>query len=147
MEVARIISQGRISERVVVQTDEPVPQTLEEVVEVVKAVNISVKICEQIVGAPVPHAVDELVPPLQEETFEVIKLFPEEHTPRRIIQGFTPQERISERIHEQTVDQPGDMVVDMLVVMQRQVPRIQTVLKTMEAPINQATKHAQLPKT
>ena len=59
MEVARIIPQGRISERTVVQTDDvPVPQTLEEVVEVVNAVKIvsqeriSAKICEQIVGAP-----------------------------------------------------------------------------------------------
>ena len=38
----------------------------------------------------------------------MIKLFPEERTPRRIIQGLTPQERISERIHEQTVDEAGD---------------------------------------
>ena len=51
---------------------------------------------------------DELVPPFQEETVEVIKLFPEEHTPRRITHGFTSQERISERFHEQTVNQPGD---------------------------------------
>ena len=29
--------------------------------------------------------------------------------------------------------------------MQRQVPRIQTVLKTMEVPINQVTKHAEFP--
>ena len=58
------------------------------------------------------------------------------------------QERISERMHEQTVDQVTkhaeipqilyiDEVVDMLVVMQRQVPRIQTVLMTMEGPRTQ----------
>ena len=29
---------------------------------------------------PVPHAVDELVSPFQEETVEAIKLFPEERT-------------------------------------------------------------------
>ena len=94
LEVAKIIPQGRISERIVVQTDDVlVPQTLEEVVEVVKAVKIvlqvriSAKICEQIVGAPVPHAVDELAPPFQEETVEVIKLFPEEFTPRRKYRG------------------------------------------------------------
>ena len=36
-----------------------------------------------------------------------------------------------------------DKVVDMPVVMQRQVPRIQTVLKTVKVPINQVTKHAE----
>ena len=39
MEVAKIIPQVRISERIVVQTDDvPAPQILKEVVEVVKAV-------------------------------------------------------------------------------------------------------------
>ena len=74
MEVAKKIPQRRISERIVVQFDDvPVPQTLEEVVVVVKAVKIvpqeriSEGICEQIVGAPVPHAMDDLVSPFQEE--------------------------------------------------------------------------------
>ena len=41
MEVATTIPQRRTSERIVVQTDDvPVPQTLEEIVEVVKAVKI-----------------------------------------------------------------------------------------------------------
>ena len=34
----------------------------------------------------------------------------------------------------------------MLVVMQRQVTRIQTELKTMEVPINQLTMHAEFPQ-
>ena len=34
----------------------------------------------------------------------------------------------------------------MPVVMQRQVPRMQTVLKTIEVPINQVTKHAEFPQ-
>ena len=77
-------------------------------VKIVPSERISAKICEQIVGASVPQAVDELVSSFQEETVEVIKLFPEERTPRRIVQGFTLKERISERKHEQTVDQSGD---------------------------------------
>ena len=115
MEVAKTTLQGRFLERTVVQTEDvPVPQILKEVVEVVKAVKtvpqdrIPETICEQIVDAPVPQAVDEPVPSFQDEIDDVIKLFPEEHTPKRIIQGFTSQERISERINEQTVDQPGD---------------------------------------
>ena len=59
VEVAKIIPQRRISERIVVKTtDVPVPQILTEVAEVVKAVNtapqdrISETICEQIVNAP-----------------------------------------------------------------------------------------------
>ena len=43
-----------------------------------------------------------------------------------------------------------DTVVDMPVVMQRQVPRIRTVLKTVEdhnrPSINQVTKHAEIPQ-
>ena len=60
----------------------PAPQIYEEIVEVVKAVKnvpqkrISARICEQIVGAPVRHAVDELVSLLQEETAEVVQLSP-----------------------------------------------------------------------
>ena len=64
------------------------PQILKDVVEVVKAVKtvpqdriLPETICEQIVDAPVPQAVDELVPSFQEEMDEVIKLFREEHTP------------------------------------------------------------------
>ena len=33
------------------------------------------------------------------------------------------------------------------VVMQRQVPQIRTVLKTVEIPINQVTKHVKIPQT
>ena len=39
-----------------------------------------------------------------------------------------------------------DKIVDTLVVMQQQVPRIRTVLKTMEVPINQVTMHAESPQ-
>ena len=39
------------------------------------------------------------------------------------------------------------VVVTPVVVMQRQVPQIQTVLKTVEMPINQVTKHAEFPQT
>ena len=118
VEVAKNPPQGRFSERTVVQIEDvPVPQILKEVVEVVKAVKtvpqdrIPETVCEQIVDAPVSQAVDEPVPSFpsfQEEIDEMIKLFPEEHTPRRIKQGFTPQKRISERINKQTVDQTGD---------------------------------------
>ena len=38
------------------------------------------------------------------------------------------------------------VVVDMPGVMLRQVPRIQTVLKTMDVPTSQATKHAVFPQ-
>ena len=39
------------------------------------------------------------------------------------------------------------VVVDTPVVMQRQVPQIQSVSKTVEMPINQVTKHAEFPQT
>ena len=60
----------------------PALQILEEIVEVVKAGSavkivpherISAKSCEQIVDAPVQHAVDELASQCQEETLEVIQ--------------------------------------------------------------------------
>ena len=103
-EVIKLSPAKRITERTVEHiADVPVPQTLEEDVEVVKAVKIvpqerfSAKICEQIVDAPVPRAVDEPVLPFQGKTDEVIKLFPEERTPKRIIQGFTPGAHLGAR--------------------------------------------------
>ena len=57
------------------------PQILQEVVKAVKTVpqeRISAKICEQIVDAHVPQAVDAPVPSFpsfQEEIDEMIKLF------------------------------------------------------------------------
>ena len=63
VEVAKIIPQRRISERIVVKTtDVPVPQILTEVAEVVKAVNTA------------PQDRDEPFHPLKEEIHEVIKL-------------------------------------------------------------------------
>ena len=100
-----------------------------------------------------------------EETVKVTELFPQEHASERMVERISQrtqtvdaavpqrleelQERISERMHEQTVDQPGcyiDKVVDMSVVMQRQVPRVQTSLWTVEVPFNQMTKHADIPQ-
>ena len=111
-EVAKTTPQERFSKRTVVQAEDvPVPQILKEVVKAVKTVpqeRISETICEKIVDAPVPQTVDEPVPSFQEEFDKMIELFPEERVPKRIIQGFTPQERVSERANEQIVDQPGD---------------------------------------
>ena len=72
------------------------------------------------------------------------------------------QERTLERMHEQIVDVPVphgaqlaeipqnlyvDTVVDMPVVIQRQVPQIQTARKTVYVPsINEVTKHAEFPQ-
>ena len=98
VEVAKTTPQERFSERTVVQTEDvPVPQTLNEIVEVVKAVTTA----HQAVHEP-------SFPSFQEKIDEMIKLFPEERVPKRIIHGFTPQERSSERIHEQIADQPSD---------------------------------------
>ena len=83
-----------------------VPQILEEVVEVVKACyavqivpqeRISERICEQIVDAPVPHAVNEPVPQSQGLTLEVIQPIPAERIPERRVEEIIHQERISER--------------------------------------------------
>ena len=50
--------------------------------------------------------------------------------------------------HVQIPQSHVDKVVDLPVVMQRQVPLFQTVLKTGEAPsINQVTKHVEFPQT
>ena len=38
-------------------------------------------------------------------------------------------------------------LVDMPVVMQLLVPQVQTVLKTVQVPINQVTKHPEIPQT
>ena len=101
-----IIHQKRIPERVVGQIDDvPVPQILNEIVEVVKAVKnvpqerISEEIGEQIVDAPVSHS----QPQILKEVVEVVKAVKN-----------VPQEHISEKIGEQIdddivpVDQPGD---------------------------------------
>ena len=103
------------------------------------------------------------VPRLQEEIAEVIQrsvegITPQEHILERTQIDDIPvpqmldefQEYISERMHEQVVDEPvcrtvghaefpqtlhiNKVVVDLLVVMQRQVPRIQTSLMTLEVP-------------
>ena len=62
LEGSKIIPQKRIPERIVGQIDDvPVPQTLNEIVKVGKAIkivpreSISGRICEQIVDAPVSH--------------------------------------------------------------------------------------------
>ena len=166
VEVAKTIPQERISKRIVVQTEDvSVPQILKEVVEVVKAVKtvpqdrIAETICEQIVDTPVSQAVYELVPSFpsfQEEIDEMIKLFPEERVPKRISRSrsasrsvYTNRPSINQVTKHAEIPQIPyiDKVVDMPVVMQCQVPRIQTVLKIMEVPINQATKHAEFPQT
>ena len=80
----------------------------------------------------------------------MIKLFPEERTPRRIIQGVVPKAHlgawytnkpsINKVIKHAEFPQIYDIdkvVVDMPVVMQRQVPQIQTVSKTVENPTAQ----------
>ena len=90
--------QKRIPKRLVGQIDDvPVPQILNEIVEVVKAVNtvpqerISEKIGEQIVDASVSHS----QPQILKEVVEVVKA---------VKTG--PQQRISEVIGEQIVDAP-----------------------------------------
>ena len=58
-------------------------------------------ICEHIVDAPTPHAVDELVPQLQGGTLEVIQSI--------------STERISERIVEKSVAVPGPQIQEETV--------------------------------
>ena len=82
----------------------PVPQTLNEIVEVGKAIkivpqeSITGKICEQIVDAPVSHS----QPQILKEVVEVVKAVKK-----------VPQERISGRIREQIDDDLVPPRVDM----------------------------------
>ena len=119
-----ITPREHISERILL-----VHRLQEENVEVIQR-SVEGIISQEHISAR-PQVVDATVPQIMEEL----------------------QERISQRKHEQVVDapvpmtvhQPGsvlvefpqsqyiDKVVDMLVVMQRQVLRIQTVLKTVES--------------
>ena len=87
----------------------------------------------------------EYVPQVADEIIEVVRLIPQESVHQRTVEQFvrvsvpqvgeeisevvqiTLQDRISERIIDRIVDVP-------VVVMQRQVPIIQTVQKTMEVP-------------
>ena len=87
----------------------------------------------------------EYVPQVADEIIEVVRLIPQESVHQRIVEQIVPvsvpqvgeeisevvqiilQDRISERIIDRIVDVP-------VVVMQRQVPIIQTVQKTMEVP-------------
>ena len=89
-------------------TIEYVPQAVDEVVEVVRLIpqeSVQQRTVEQIVRVSVPQ--------VGEEISEVVQI--------------TPQDRISERIIDRIVDVP-------VVVMQRQVPIIQTVQKTVGVP-------------
>ena len=89
-------------------TIEYVPQVVDEVVEFVRLIpqeSVHKRTVEQIVRVPVPQ--------VGEEISEVVQII--------------PQDRISERIIDRIVDVP-------VVVMQRQVPIIQTVQKTVGVP-------------
>ena len=89
------------------QVTECVLEVMEEIVEVVRLIpqkRVQQRTVEQTVDVSVPHVVEEMV--------EVVQTI--------------HQEGISERII--------DRIVDVPVVMQRQVPAIQTVLKTVEIP-------------
>ena len=79
------------------------------------------------------------VPQVVDEIIEVVRLIPQERVQQRCprpvpqvvgeiveVVQIMPQERISKRIDDRIVDAP--------VLMQRQVPIIQTVQKTVEVP-------------
>ena len=86
-------------------TIEYVPQVMAEIVEVVRVIpqeRVQQRTVEQIVDVPVPQVVEEIV--------EVVQII--------------PQGRLSVRIN--------DRIVSVPVVMQRLVPIIQTVQKTVE---------------
>ena len=88
-------------------TIEHVPQVADEIIEVVRLIpqeSVHQRTVEHIVRVPVPQV---------GEVSEVVQII--------------PQDRISERIIDRIVDV-------QVVVMQRQVPMIQTVQKTMEVP-------------
>ena len=107
VEVAKIIPQRRISERIVVKTtDVPVPQILTEVAEVVKAVNTA------------PQDRDEPFPPLKEEIHEVIKL--------------PPMERILERTAEHIVQVPVPQTLKQVAEVVKAVPQERIPEKTGE---------------
>ena len=88
-------------------TIECVPQVVDEIIEVVRQIpheRIQQRTVEQIVHVSVAQVVEEMAGVVQ----------------------IIPQERVSKRII--------DRIVDVPVVMQRQVPIIQTVQKTVEVP-------------
>ena len=88
-------------------TIEYVPQVTEEIAEVVRLFpqeRVQQRTVEQIGHVPVPQVVEEIV--------EVVQIIPQERVSKRII----------------------DRIFVVPVVMQRQVPTIQTVQKTVEDP-------------
>ena len=100
-------------------TIEYVPQIMEEIAEVVRLVpqeRVHQRTAERIVHVPVPQVVEEKAGVVQ----------------------IIPQDRISKCI--------VDRIVDVLVVMQRQVPTIQTVQKTVEFPQALVVTQRQAPK-
>ena len=84
-----------------------VTKAVDEIIEVVRLTpeeRVQQRTVEQIHHVPVPQVVGEIV--------EVVQIIPQERMSKRII----------------------DRIADVPVVMQRQVPIIQTVQKTVEVP-------------
>ena len=84
-----------------------IPQIMEEIGEVVRLIpqeRVQQRTVEQIVHVPVPQVAEEIA--------GVVQIIHRECISKRII----------------------DRIVDVPVVMQRQVPTIQTVQKTVEVP-------------
>ena len=126
----RSLRRRRISERIVVQTEDvPGPQNFEEVAEVEKAVpeeGISERTVVQTVGVPVPQNSDEIV-----EVVRAVKTVPvrtSEHMHEQIVDvsALHPalKERISECVHEQIVDVP---------VLQKMKDRVELVSRDSAA--------------
>jgi len=104
-------SKERVQQRTVEQVvDVPVPQVVEEVIEVAKVIpqeRVQQRTVEQVVDVPVPQIVEEIleqvvdvpVPQVVEEVVEIAKVI--------------PQERVQQRTVEQVVDVPVPVPVPM----------------------------------
>ena len=145
--------QERIQERIVEETDVPVPHVMEEIIEVVRQ-------------SPQEQMLDKLLADLYSDTIEVSKHIPQERLPNHTVEQIVdapvsqirnktghviqliPQERISHHVMEQTVDIPSLQIqsqnAEVVKATVKHVPQERaqsnTVEQTVAVPIPQIPK-------
>ena len=111
----RHASQERIQERIIKETDVPVPRMMKKTIELAKHIPQ-----ERLQNNTVDQTVEVPISKIQEETVEVIQLL--------------PQDRMSDRVVQQITDSPSstDSVADSSHDVQMPVPAIQVAQKTVK---------------
>ena len=115
MEVNQLMPPERIQERIVEQTDVPVPHMMKKTIERAKHIPQ-----ERVQDNTMEHIVDVPVSQIQEETVEVTQR--------------VPQDRMSDHVVEQTVDIPSstESMTESSRDAQMHVPAVQVAQKTVK---------------